>query len=138
MKNTDQAVIIAGASGLVGTEVLKELLEENSVGKVYALTRKELPFFHSKLEQFKDKQLKIPALNSDQPLPTFGFICLGTTLKQAGSKENLAKIDYDLVCQVAKDMKAKGVEHLAVVSSLGLRLAHSPITYERKEKWKQH
>ncbi len=130
MNTTDKAVIIAGASGLVGTEVLKELLEDESVGRVYALTRKDLPFFHSKFEQLKDEQLAIHNWETDKPLPTFGFICLGTTRKQAGSKENLAKIDYDLVCQVAKDMKANGVKHLAVVSSLGAS-PHSPSHYLR-------
>ncbi|MGC9402352.1 hypothetical protein [Vibrio genomosp. F10] len=113
------AVILAGSSGLVGTEVLKQVLEDDSISHVYALARKELPFFHSKLEQILDNELRVLEWNKENPKPNIGIISLGTTLEQAGSKEKLEEVDYQLVCDVAQSMKVLGVKKLAVVSSIG-------------------
>ncbi|MGF1694149.1 NAD(P)H-binding protein [Vibrio lamellibrachiae] len=115
----NSVVILAGGSGLVGTEVLKHLLEQDPITRVYALTRQKLPFFHSKLEQIQDNELRILEWHNENPTPKIGIICLGTTLQQAGSKEKLEQVDYQLVCDVAQSMKVVGVKKLAVVSSIG-------------------
>jgi uncharacterized protein YbjT (DUF2867 family) len=66
-----------------------------------------------------DGGLRVTQWDDDKTAPEIGFICLGTTRKQAGSKAALEKVDYDLVCDVAKTMKMLGVKRIAVVSSLG-------------------
>lgn len=111
--------MVAGATGLIGTELIKQMLEEDPVTRIYALSRRELPFFHPKLEVLQNKQLQVQEWDTDKPSPKYGFICLGTTIKQAGSKQELERIDYELVCDVAQTMKVLGVTHLAVVSSYG-------------------
>lgn len=111
--------MVAGATGLIGTELIKQMLEEDPVTRIYALSRRELPFFHPKLEVLQNKQLQVQEWDTDKPSPKYGFICLGTTIKQAGSKQELERIDYELVCYVAQTMKVLGVTHLAVVSSYG-------------------
>lgn len=111
--------MVAGATGLIGTELIKQMLEEDPVTRIYALSRRELPFFHPKLEVLQNKQLQVQEWDADKPSPKYGFICLGTTIKQAGSKQELERIDYELVCDVAQTMKVLGVTHLAVVSSYG-------------------
>ncbi|WP_428776406.1 NAD(P)H-binding protein [Vibrio sp.] len=111
--------IIAGGSGLVGGELVKLMLEESAIGHLYALVRKPLHYFHPKLELIQDSNLEVKQWEDDNPRPTVGFICLGSTLKQAGSKEALAQVDYQLVCDVAQQMKLLGVKRLAVVSSVG-------------------
>ncbi|RTZ14534.1 oxidoreductase [Vibrio aquaticus] len=95
------------------------MLEAEPIEKIYALSRKPLPFFHSKLVTIQHPELQVHEWESDDVQPKYGFICLGTTLKQAGSKPALEHVDYELVCQVAQEMKLLGVTHLAVVSSLG-------------------
>ncbi|MCL9783436.1 oxidoreductase [Vibrio sp. S4M6] len=117
--NSQIITILAGASGLVGTELLKEMLEDGPITRIYALTRQPLPYFHTKLETIQNEQLQIHEWDEDKPSPRYGFICLGTTKQQAGSSAELKKIDYDLVCDVARTMKVIGVTHLSVVSSLG-------------------
>lgn len=112
-------VITAGSTGLVGNELLKQMLDAQPIEEIYALTRRKLPFFHPKLVSIQDPELRVTDWGAEQSTPKYGFICLGTTLKQAGSKEALEKIDYELVCDVAQEMKVLGVTHLAVVSSLG-------------------
>lgn len=111
--------MVAGATGLIGTELIKQMLEEDPVTRIYALSRRELPFFHPKLEVLQNKQLQVQEWDTDKPSPKYGFICLGTTIKQAGSKQELERVDYELVCDVAQTMKVVGVTHLAVVSSYG-------------------
>ncbi|WP_080749080.1 NAD(P)H-binding protein [Vibrio coralliilyticus] len=118
-ESRDLVVMVAGATGLIGTELIKQMLEEDPVTRIYALSRRELPFFHPKLEVLQNKQLQVQEWDADKPSPKYGFICLGTTIKQAGSKQELERIDYELVCDVAQTMKVLGVTHLAVVSSYG-------------------
>ena len=116
---SEDNVVDAGGSGLVGSELLKELLEDGPITRVYALTRSTLPYYHSKLDTLQDPELRILDWDDENPAPTLGFICLGSTLKQAGSAKDLAKVDYELVCRVAHSMKVIGVKRLAVVSSYG-------------------
>ena len=114
-------VIIAGASGLVGGELLNQLLLHPSVRTVYALVRSPLDNNHTKLKQIQDAKLRVNRWDDSQPFPELGFICLGTTLKQAGSKQALAQVDFELVCQVAQTMKRLGVKRIGVVSSYGAK-----------------
>lgn len=123
-------VITAGSSGLVGTELIKQMLEHEPIQHIYALSRKDLPFYHPKLEVIKHSELDIQDWDDTKPSPTLGFICLGTTLKQAGSKKALEKVDYELVCKVAQQMQVIGVKKLCVVSSLGASI-HSLSHYLR-------
>lgn len=111
--------IIAGASGLVGNELLKQLLQEPDISQVYALVRTPLHYVSPKLIQLQHQSLTIADWNNNVPVPDIGFICLGTTLKQAGSKAALAKVDYELVVKVAKEMRQIGVNRIAIISSLG-------------------
>ncbi|OAN13594.1 nucleoside-diphosphate sugar epimerase [Photobacterium jeanii] len=128
-QNTTQAVI-AGASGLVGDELLHQLLAHDEIRTVYSLSRRELPFHSKKLVQIVHPELRVTEWSDQQATPQLGFICLGTTLKQAGSKAALKAVDYDLVKDVATTMKMIGVQHIIVISSL---FAHplSPSHYLR-------
>ncbi|WP_371833266.1 oxidoreductase [Vibrio sp.] len=111
--------MIAGATGLIGTELIKQMLEAAPITHIYALSRRSLPFFHPKLEVIKDPQLQVKNWQPENPSPKYGFICLGTTIKQAGSKKELERIDYHLVCEVAQTMKLLGATQIAVTSSYG-------------------
>ncbi|RJG40323.1 nucleoside-diphosphate sugar epimerase [Motilimonas pumila] len=115
----NRTIIIAGASGLVGRETLSALLDNESFGTVYALSRRELNKEHYKLKQIIDSNLNVPAIALDTVFPDVGVIALGTTIKKAGTKEKLRAIDVDLVVSTAKKMKDIGVKHLIVVSCLG-------------------
>lgn len=128
--NRKLVAVLAGGSGLVGSELLKEMLEDGPIVHIYAMTRSPLPFAHSKLEIIENKDLHINNWDESKPSPRLGFICLGTTQKQAGSSANLEKVDYGLVCEVAQTMKLLGVTHLSVVSSYGAS-PNSPSHYLR-------
>lgn len=112
-------VMIAGASGLVGSKLLALLEQTQHVQSITALCRSPINSESDKTKVILDGALRITDSDQLQCTPSLGFICLGTTLKQAGSKAALEKIDYELVCEVAQTMKMVGVTHIAVVSSLG-------------------
>ena len=129
--------IIAGASGLVGDELIHLLLKRSDIQHVYALGRRELPHLSSKLHQIVHPTLDIEQWDSTLPAPDFGFICLGTTKKQAGSRQALEAVDYHLVKHVAEQMKAQGVKHIVVISSL-FASRRSPSHYLRCKGKMEH
>jgi len=121
-----RTVVVAGASGLVGREILQGLLADDSVAAVHSLGRRELPLAHPKLTQHRVDFKALPAL------PSVGeaFIALGTTIKVAGSQQAFRAVDFDAVVAVAKAAKASGARRLGVVSAMGAS-ARSGIFYNR-------
>ncbi len=128
--NQNISVMIAGASGLVGHSALIQLLADNNITSIHALVRRSLNMTDAKLVEHQNSALSLTHWDENIAPPTLGLICLGTTIKDAGSKEALSHIDYDLVCQVAHAMRLVGTKRLAVVSSLGAH-PHSPSHYLR-------
>ncbi|WP_046218701.1 NAD(P)H-binding protein [Photobacterium halotolerans] len=131
------SAIIAGATGLVGNELLHLLLGHDAMAKVYALTRTALPYRSKNLVQIVHPELRVTEWEDTDPVPELGFICLGTTKKSAGGKAGLEAVDVELVKSVARSMRQLGVEHLVVISSLGAT-PYSPSFYLRcKAKMEQ-
>jgi len=122
----ERVVLLAGASGLVGREILQGLLADDSVAAIHSLGRRELPLQHPKLTQHRVDFKALPAL----PRVSDAFIALGTTIKVAGSQEAFRAIDFDAVVAVAKAAKAAGATRLGVVSAMGASRG-SPIFYNR-------
>ncbi|WP_394256247.1 NAD(P)H-binding protein [Vibrio harveyi] len=126
--DSNACVIIAGGTGLVGKEVMAKLVSQPSIETLYSLSRRTITGIedtNNKIVPLLDAALTIHDWDDQQPIPRVGFICLGTTLKQAGSKDALRKIDVELVCKVAQQMKMIGVKRIAVVSSLGAKASSS-------------
>lgn len=127
MDASSRTVLIAGASGLVGREVLNGLLADDTVTTIHSLGRRELSLTHPKLIQHRlDFSKALPAL----PSVSEAFIALGTTIKVAGSQEAFRAVDFDAVVAVAKAAKAAGAKRLGVVSAMGASKT-SPIFYNR-------
>src|SRR6266702_1905203 len=78
-----RTALVAGASGLVGSRVLRRLLEDPAYARVTVLARRELPLSHKKLEQ-RVVSFDRLAQMADFPRVHDVFCCLGTTMKQAG------------------------------------------------------
>ena len=122
-----RTVLIAGASGLVGREILQGLLADDSVAAVHSLGRRELDLKHPKLTQHRvDFSKALPAL----PGVGEAFVALGTTIKVAGSQQAFRAVDYDAVVAVAKAAKAAGATRLGLVSAMGASKS-SGIFYNR-------
>ena len=121
-----RTVLVAGASGLVGREILQGLLADASTAAVHTVGRRELRLEHPKLTQHIVDLKALPAL----PRVDEAFIALGTTIKVAGSQAAFRAVDFDAVVAVAKAAKAAGATRLGVVSAMGAD-ARSSVFYNR-------
>ena len=108
--------IIAGSTGLIGGNVIEVLSTKKQ--SVIALTRRSIPNLPPEITEMIidfdtfEKNGSLPSCNNI-------FICLGTTIKTAGSKENFKKVDIDYCLSIAKKAKEAGAETLSLVSSIG-------------------
>lgn len=115
---------VSGATGLVGGQVLRRLLDDSAVARVIAPTRRALPP-HPKLDN--------PLIVADWPvLPPLdeAYGCLGTTRKDAGSAAAFRAVDFDLAVAFARAAKAAGARRFGLVSSSGAN-AGSSLLYPR-------
>ncbi len=114
---TDQGrvVLVAGATGLIGREIVALLLADRTVESVHCLGRRSLALKHPKLQNHVVDFAALPAL----PKVDEYYIALGTTIKVAGSQEAFKAVDLDAIVAVAKAAKIAGVTKLGVVSAMG-------------------
>ncbi|TBU78590.1 nucleoside-diphosphate sugar epimerase [Pseudomonas daroniae] len=113
---TPQHILLAGASGMTGEHLLDRLLNEPTVERVLAPSRRPLAE-HPHLENPVGELLDLlPTLNG--PVNT-AFCCLGSTIKQSGSQDAFRAVDHDLVVAFAKRALELGARHLLVVSAIG-------------------
>ena len=108
--------IIAGSTGLVGSNILIQLCNNNH--KVVALARKPISGLPSKAtELIVDFDSFLT--NGSLPKCDHIFICLGTTIKIAGSKDNFRKVDFNYPLSVAKKALESGAKKLTLISTVG-------------------
>lgn len=112
---TGRTVLVAGATGLVGREILAGLLADDGVATVHALVRRPIAQNHPKLNLLQVDFAALTAL----PAADECFIALGTTIKVAGSQQAFRAVDHDAVIAVARAAHAAGVRRLGLVSAMG-------------------
>ncbi|UVE18457.1 oxidoreductase [Pseudomonas sp. LS44] len=113
---TPQRILLAGATGLTGEHLLDRLLNEPTVHRVLAPSRRPV----AKHPHLDNPQGEMPGLFAELSGPIdIAFCCLGTTIKQAGSQEAFRAIDHDLVVAFALRARELGARHFLVISALG-------------------
>ncbi|MEE1675385.1 NAD(P)H-binding protein [Agarivorans aestuarii] len=124
-----KTAIVIGATGLVGSALLEQLLADKSWHKVRVFGRTNTGLQAAKLEEhivdftnIEDWQQLIQGHSL--------FICIGTTLSQAGSKAAMRAIDLDLPLGFANYARRNQVEDCLLISSLFAN-AKSPSHYLR-------
>ena len=115
---TVRNALIAGATGLVGSELVSLLIENNYYTSVHLLTRRPYHLKHRKIADHVIDFENLPDFKPEVQIHDV-YICLGTTIKKAGSQANFIKVDLDYVVNVAKWAKQNNVEKLAFISSIG-------------------
>ncbi|QCD53012.1 NAD(P)H-binding protein [Campylobacter sp. RM16192] len=112
-----KTALVVGAAGAVGSELVRQLCEHENYAKVIVLARKQLKFSHEKLEvkivNF-DEISNLPSLFVDEV-----FCALGTTIKQAGSKEQFKKVDFHYTIKIATWAKNGDAKRFVLMSSNG-------------------
>lgn len=109
---------IIGATGLVGRQLLRLLLESDHYRTVHSIGRRRVENNDSRLVQHVGSLDGLTGIQLDSGIDDV-FCALGTTIKVAGTQENFARVDRDYVCEFAKWAKQHGAVTMAVNSSLG-------------------
>lgn len=122
----NRTVIIAGATGLVGGEILNGLLVDESVIEVHSLGRRAPAIQHPKLTTHVVDFTALPSL----PPADEVYLALGTTIKVAGSQAAFRAIDYEANLAVAASALVAGVKKTGLVSAMGAD-PNSKVFYSR-------
>lgn len=125
-----KTAVIAGASGLVGSLVLKELLESNEIKEVIAIVRRPLQIQNAKLREVTITDFSELADKALELKGELYFCCLGTTIKKAGSQEAFRKIDHDSILYFGRIAEAHRCEAFMLISANGAN-PRSPIFYSK-------
>lgn len=126
------SVVIAGASGLVGGECLKQLTDSDSHGRIVLLNRRFLPGFEPD-SRIAQQIIDFDRLESADPWLSGAdqLICtLGSTIKQAGSQESFRRIDFGISYELARRAANHGIGHFLLVTAVGADPA-STLFYNR-------
>lgn len=121
--------IVIGATGATGARLVNQLLADNQFERVTVLTRRKYFNPHAKLTEVIIDFSRLDEY-SDSIQGDVAFSCLGTTLKDAGSKEAQWTVDHDYQYQFAKLAAQNGIPVFALLSSMGAN-AKSKIFYSR-------
>lgn len=136
-RSPGRSVLLAGATGLVGAEVLRQLVADRSVTRIVVIGRRPIasadPRVSSTTVDF-DRLDANPALFAVDQI----ISALGTTIKQAGSEQAFRRVDFDYPLAMARLGLRQGARHFLVVSSLGAnpesRLFYNRVKGELEEQ----
>ncbi len=112
-----RSALLLGATGLVGGLVLSRLLASGQWQQVTVIGRRAPDVSHEKL-RFVEADLSELERHAGEFAVTDVFCCLGTTLKQAGSKQAFARVDLDFCVAAATQAKAAGVQRFLMISAV--------------------
>lgn len=125
-------VLLLGATGLVGGELMKLLLADESIDHVRVVARHPTGEHHAKLQQLILSDLT--RMEREEHKSVFAvdqiFCALGTTIRKAGSQEEFRVVDHDLPLMAARLGLTQGAHHYLLVSALGAR-SQSRVFYNR-------
>lgn len=131
---------LAGTSGLIGMQLLHQLIQDPSYDTIVSVGRRKLALKHQKLVQVEGDFKEIKKWNLEEKLRSediggvyfplidafrtksvemHAFCSLGTTIKAAGSKEKFYQVDHDYVIHFAKWVKELGASRFMYVSAMG-------------------
>ena len=117
-----KTALVLGATGLVGKALLAQLKVDNRYSKVICAVRRA-PYQHP--QNIKDKVFfsKVDFDEIEEHKGIFAvdhvYVCLGTTIKKAGSQQAFRKVDYDYVYDAAYLSAKDDVKSFVWVSSVG-------------------
>jgi uncharacterized protein YbjT (DUF2867 family) len=127
----ESVALVAGATGLVGQALVRQLAGDPAWSEVRALVRRALP---ADLSGPTVVPITVDYARLDSP-PAWAaadhvFCALGTTIRQAGSQEAFRRVDLEFPVALARAALARGARHFLLVSAVGAA-AESRVFYNR-------
>jgi uncharacterized protein YbjT (DUF2867 family) len=118
-----KTALVLGATGLVGKTLVEQLCRDHRYQTVTCLVRKPLlkDFFSGNINKVEPIVVDFESLEDYQGY--FGhqhiYVCLGTTIKKAGSKSAFRKVDFEYVHVAAQLARAQRAGSFVWISSVG-------------------
>ena len=111
-----KTALIFGSSGLVGKNLLNQIINNSNYSKIKIFVRSSLEISDQKVEiintDFKDLQkIKNLIIGDDC------FFCIGTTKKNSPDKNEYRRVELDLPKKIAQISKSNNVKSFIFVSS---------------------
>lgn len=124
-----RSVLVVGATGLVGAEVVRQLAADETAARVVVAVRRIPDGLPKRVEAHA---IDFDRLEDHESLFAVDqIICaLGTTIRQAGSQAAFRKVDFEYPLTIARLGLKNGARHFLLVSALGAN-AESGIFYNR-------
>jgi len=123
-------ILLAGATGLVGGEVLRKALVDPRVERIVVLVRRPLGLSDPKLVEWVSREGDLLEGLERERVDAV-ICCLGTTIRAVGGdRSKFIHVDKDLVLGLGRWSRDQGVGCFAVVSAMGAD-ARSRIFYNR-------
>jgi nucleoside-diphosphate-sugar epimerase len=113
-----KTAIIFGSTGLIGSQLLNILLQDNEYSTVRVVVRSPISLTHKKLEVIVNELTNISSLK-EKISGDRCFFCIGTTKSQTPNKNEYRRIEYDIPVQIASIAKKNNVNCFLYISSLG-------------------
>ena len=113
-----KTALIFGSSGLIGNELFKTILLNNSYDKIKVFVRSIPEVNNPKVEIIKTDFFNLGQYK-DKIIGDDCFFCIGTTKKDTPDKEEYRRVEYNIPVNVAKIAKANSVKSFYYVSSIG-------------------
>lgn len=132
--------LMSGTSGLVGMQLLHQLLKNPEYLYIISIGRRKLALKHKKLVQLVGDMAYIDLWEwqthltseslggeynflrdsiEEEKTEIHAFCALGTTIKQAGSRDKFYTVDHNFVIAFAKLAMKLGAKKLLYISALG-------------------
>ncbi|MEC7119630.1 MAG: oxidoreductase [Pseudomonadota bacterium] len=127
-----RCAIVIGSTGLVGRALLEQLVACQQYQQIYSVSRRPLATAYASVTEIvvPDFAELSQALGALELRGADAFSTLGTTQKQAGSKERFRAIDYGYNLSFAEECQTQGVKHYLLLSATGAK-PNSRIFYNR-------
>ena len=111
-----KTALLFGSSGLIGGQLLNNLIQNNDYNKIKIFVRSEPAIKESKIEiikaDFNNLKNHIEDIKGDDC-----FFCIGTTKQNSPDKNEYKRIERDMPVEIAEIAKANSVNSFVYVSS---------------------
>jgi len=118
-----KTAIVLGATGLVGTALVNQLCQDSRYSQITCLVRAPLASnkYHDPLNKIQALVIDFDDLQDYQGYFSVDHVycCLGSTIKQAGSKKAFRRVDFEFIHVSAQLARAQRAKSFVWISSVG-------------------